>query len=206
MYDRPSLYYAWAERNRKPEIASNEKRKRNKVNGMLSVNAVSGEIYLQLQAHSKTEDVVQYLVDLCQDAQRDNVEKLFIALDNNPTHKAKMKNLLRVALETAGIVDEITIEFIHTPAYSPNFNLVEYEIHLLRLEKLHHLPSDVTIAEIREKLEGVKFLMNAEQIFKTLEHIFTLAPMSIAWVGREYVNPAEQFDTVMAFRETIRRL
>lgn len=180
VYDRPSLYYAWAMRNSKPEIASNEQRKRNKVNGMLSVDAVSGEIYLQLQAHSKTEDVVRYLVDLCQDAHREKVERLFIALDNNPTHKAKMKNLLRVELETAGIADEITVEFIHTPAYSPDFNLVEYEIHLLRLEKLHHLPSDVTISEIKQKLDDVKFLMNEEQICKTLEHIFALAPMSIA--------------------------
>jgi len=179
VYDRPSLYYAWAERNSKPEIVSNEKRKRNKVNGMLSVDAVSGEIYLQLQAHSKTEDVAQYLVDLCQDARRDKVEKLFIALDNNPTHKEKMKNLLRGELQMAGIADQIIVEFIHTPAYSPNFNLVEYEIHLLRLEKLHHLPSDVTIAEIKKRLEDVKFLMNAEQIFRTLEHIFALAPRSI---------------------------
>lgn len=180
VYDRPSLYYAWAERNRKPEIASNEKRKRNKVNGMLCVDAVSGELYLQLQAHSKTEDVVRYLADLCRDAHRDKVEKLLIVLDNNPTHKAKMKNLLRVELATAGIADEITVEFIHTPSYSPNFNLVEYEIHLLRLEKLHHLPSDVTIAEIKQKLNDVKFLMNEEQISRTLEHIFALAPMSIA--------------------------
>lgn len=179
VYDRPSLYYAWAERNSKPEIASNEKRKRNKVNGMLSVDAVSGEIYLQLQPDSKTEDVTKYLVDLCQDAHQDKVEKLFIVLDNNPTHKEKMKNLLRAELQTAGIADQITIEFIHTPAYSPNFNLVEYEIHLLRLEKLHHLPSDVTIAEIKKKLEDIKLLMNAEQIFRTLEHIFALAPMSI---------------------------
>ena len=60
VYDRPSLYYAWAERNTKPEVSSNEKRKRNKVNGMLAVDAVSGEVYLQLQPCSKTEDVVRY--------------------------------------------------------------------------------------------------------------------------------------------------
>jgi DDE superfamily endonuclease len=180
VYDRPSLYYAWAERNSKPEIPSNEKRKRNKVNGMLCVDAVSGQLYLQLQAHSKTEDVVRYLVDLCLDAHQDQVEKLLIVLDNNPTHKAKMKNLLKVELEAAGIADAIAVEFIHTPSYSPSFNLVEYEIHLLRLEKLHHLPSDVTLSDIEKKLDDVKFLMNQEQISRTLEHIFALAPMSIS--------------------------
>lgn len=147
---------------------------------MLCVDAVSGELYLQLQAHSKTEDVVRYLVGLCQDAHRDQVEKLFIVLDNNPTHKAKMKNLLKVELEAVGIASAIAVEFIHTPSYSPDFNLVEYEIHLLRLEKLHHLPSDVTISDIERKLDDVKFLMNKEQISRTLEHIFALAPMSIA--------------------------
>jgi hypothetical protein len=85
VYDRPSLYYAWAERNSKPEIPSNEK-----------------------------------------------------------------------------------------------INLAEYEIHLLRLEHLHHLPSSVTIAEIEQKLESVKVLMNSDQILKTLKHIFALVPASIS--------------------------
>jgi DDE superfamily endonuclease len=180
VYDRPSLYYAWAERNHKPEIPSNEKRKQNKVNGMLSVDALTGEIYLQLQPKSKTEDVAEYLMDLSEDAYKDKVEKLLIVLDNNSTHKEKMKKQLRDHLQTAGTADKMVVEFIHTPAYSPDFNLAEYEIHLLRLEKLHHLPSDITIAEIERKLESVKILMNPEQIFKTLEHIFALAPMSIS--------------------------
>jgi hypothetical protein len=37
----------------KPEVPSNEKRKRNKVNGMISVDAVSGEIYSELKAQFK---------------------------------------------------------------------------------------------------------------------------------------------------------
>jgi len=63
---------------------------------------------------------------------------------------------------TSGIAQKLTVEFIHRPAYSPDFNLAEYEIHLLRLEKLHHLPSNVIIAEIERKLEDVKILMNSE--------------------------------------------
>ena len=45
---------------------------------------------------------------------------------------------------------------------------------------LSHLPSNITIAEIEEKLERVKILMNPEQIFRTLEHILALAPMAIS--------------------------
>jgi hypothetical protein len=47
---------------------------------------------------------------------------------------------LRAELFTAEIENQITIEFIYLPPYSPNFNLVEYLIHLLRLRLLHHLP------------------------------------------------------------------
>ena len=179
VYDRPSLYYAWAERNSNPEVPSNEKRKRNKVNGMISVDAVTGEIYLQLTPKSKTEDVVKYLTELCEDARKEDVEKLFIVLDNNSTHKQKMKRLLAENLKAAEIDDKIGIEFIHTPAYSPSLNLAEYEIHLLRLEKLHHLPSNTTIAEIEENLKDVHILMNSEQISKTLNHIFSLVPLPI---------------------------
>ncbi|WP_445304592.1 transposase [Microcoleus sp. S13C4] len=31
----------------------------------------------------------------------------------------------------------MTVEFVYTPPYSPNFNLVEYLIHLFRLRLLH---------------------------------------------------------------------
>jgi len=180
VYDRPSLYYAWAEKNSKPEIPSNEKRKRNKVNGMLAVNAITGEIYLQLQPKSKTEDVAKYLADLCEDAYKEDIEKLIITLDNNSTHKEKMKKQLAEHLKTSGTGKKLEVEFIHTPAYSPDFNLAEYEIHLLRLKKLHHLPSNVTIAEIEKKLEDVKILMNSEQILNTLNHIFSLVPTPIS--------------------------
>ena len=43
--------------------------------------------------------------------------------------------------------DKIVVDFIHTPTYSPNFNLVEYIIRLLRLKLLHHLSLDVNIQQ-----------------------------------------------------------
>jgi transposase len=150
------------------------------VNGLLSVNAVTGAIYLQLQPKSKNEDIAKYLTDLCEDAHQEGIEKLIIALDNNSTHKKKMKRLLAENLQSSGMADQLSLEFIHTPAYSPDFNLAEYEIHLLRLEKLHHLPSDTTMSEIKTKLENVKMLMNSEQIANTLNHIFSLVPMPIS--------------------------
>jgi hypothetical protein len=104
---------------------------------MLSVDAVSGEIYLQLQSKSKAEYVAAYLADLCQDCLKDKYTKIGIVLDNNSTHKQKMKGLSHDFLVTREIADKIEVEFLHSPPYSPDFNLAEFEIHLLRLEKLH---------------------------------------------------------------------
>jgi hypothetical protein len=72
VYDRPSLFYAWAEKNSRPEIPSNE-RKRNKVNGLLCVDAVNGKEYLSLKPKAKTEDVRRYLADLCSDCVRQEI-------------------------------------------------------------------------------------------------------------------------------------
>jgi len=91
-----------------------------------------------------------------------------------------MKRLLQEHLHTLGLIDKIKVEFLHTPPYSPDFNLAEYEIHLLRLLKLHHLPADTTIPDIEKRLENVKSLMDPNQISKTLDHIISLVPPSIS--------------------------
>ena len=45
VYDRPSTYYAWAEKNSRPQVPSDERKRRNKLNGMLAVDVVTGEEY-----------------------------------------------------------------------------------------------------------------------------------------------------------------
>jgi len=45
VYDRPSLFYGWAERNTRPK---SDERKRNKLNGLLCVDALSGEEFFRL--------------------------------------------------------------------------------------------------------------------------------------------------------------
>lgn len=89
-----------------------------------------------------------------------------------------MKSQLKSHLINAQISDKIVVDFLHTPTYSPNFNLVEYIIHLLRLKLLHHLPLDVNIQQVQDKLE--KFfqfnqLQTPEQIQNIMRHICTLA-------------------------------
>ncbi|MFN3926698.1 MAG: transposase, partial [Pseudanabaenaceae cyanobacterium] len=65
---------------------------------------------------SKTEEVGMYFADWCRDMQSEKVEQLLIVLDNNSTHKDKMIGRL-------SLTDKIKVEFLDTPAYSPEFNL-----------------------------------------------------------------------------------
>lgn len=171
------LFYGWAEKNTRPKIKSNEKRKRHKVNGLISVDALTGEEYLQLKANSKSEDIASYFGNLCDDLSSQSYRKVTIILDNNSTHKDKMKSQLNTLMSALEIKDKIEVEFIHTPPYSPNFNLAEYIIHLLRLKLLHHLPLNVTIEQIEQKLSDYFLshqLQTPKQIKNTIRHICDL--------------------------------
>jgi len=176
VYDRPSLFYGWAERNTRPEVKSDE-RTRHKLNGLLCVDALSGEEFFRLSPGSKTEDVSEYLAELCLDCVELGYTKLCIILDNNPTHKQKMQTQLAAHLQQMGLAEAITVECLYVPSYSPKLNLVEYVIHLLRLRFLHHLPVGTNLNQIEQQLE--QFLasnqfLSAQQVQKTLNFIFSL--------------------------------
>lgn len=118
------------------------------------------------------------LRSLCKDCVNQGISKLTVILDNNSTHKQKMQSQLQAQLSELGIKEKISVEFIYTPPYSPDFNLVEYIIHLLRLKLLHHLPVGMTIEQIREKLEKYfqfSQLQTPEQIQNTIGYICALA-------------------------------
>lgn len=145
---------------------------------MLCVDAVTGEEYLRLTERAKTEDISSYFAELCRDCVQQSLTKLSVILDNNTTHKQKMRNLLDTQLRELGIKEDITVEFIYTPPYSPNFNLVEYLVHQLRLKALHHQPVGMTIELVREKLEKylkVNQLQTPQQIKNIIAHIYSLA-------------------------------
>lgn len=172
------MFYGWAERNTRPEVGSDE-RVRNKLNGLLCVDASSGEEFFRLSPQAKTEDVSEYLAELCLDCVELGYARLCIVLDNNPTHKLKMQSQLAVHLEQMGLAQAIEVEFLYVPPYSPKLNLVEYVIHLLRLRFLHHLPIGTTLAQVEQRLN--QFLdshqvLSAEQVQKTLNFIFSLVP------------------------------
>jgi len=104
-----------------------------------------------------------------------------VILDKNTTHKQKMQNLLKAQLIELNIQEYIQVEFIYTPPYSPNFNLVEYLIHQLRLQLLHHQPVGMAIELIQEKLEKYlqsNQLQTPQQIQNTIAHICSLAALA----------------------------
>ena len=139
------MFYGWAERNTRPQVKSDERKRRSKLNRMLSVDAVSGKEFFRLSPGSKTEDVWEYLAELCLECVELGYDRLCIILDNNPTHKQKMQSQLAVHLHQMGLTKSITVEFLYLPSYSPKLNLVEYIIHLARLKFLHHLPMGTTL-------------------------------------------------------------
>lgn len=143
----------------------------------MSVDAVTGEAYLKLAERAKTEDVSRYFSEFCCDCVQQGFRKLSVILDKNTTHQQKRRNLLDAQLIELGIKEDIEIEFIYTPPYSPNFNLVEYLIHQLRLQLLHHQPVGMTIELVREKLEKylqLHQLQSPQQILDTITHICSL--------------------------------
>lgn len=175
--NRPTTYYGWAEKNSRPEVPSDESKKREKLNGLLAVDAMSGEEFLRLTPVAKTEDLVLYFGELCQECVRQKIERLTIILDNNPTHKNKLRRYLRAELFTAEIENQITVEFVYLPPYSPNFNLAEYLIHLLRLRLLHHLPIGTAIEQVKMRLKSfleTQQLQTPIQIENTIQHIYNL--------------------------------
>lgn len=172
------MFYGWAERNTRPEVASDE-RTRHRLNGLLCVDAHSGEEYFRLRPQAKTEDVSEYLAELCLDSVELGYTRLCIMLDNNPTHKLKMQAQLAVHLEQMGLAQSIEVEYLYLPSYSPKLNLVEYVIHLLRLRFLHHLPIGTTLAQIEQQLNqflASQQFLSPQQVQKTLNFIFSLVP------------------------------
>ena len=132
---------------------------------------------MRLVPTAKTEDIALYFGELCKDSIREGIKHLTIILDNNSTHKDKLRRYLWAELFTSGIEEQITVEFVYTPPYSPDFNLAEYLIHLLRLRLLHHLPSSTSIEQVEKRLKTffeTQQLQTPVQISNTIQHIYNL--------------------------------
>ena len=182
---RPNTSYGWAIRNTRPQVPSNEA-KREKINGLLSLDLVTGKEYLKLELVAKTENKANYFVNLSFDLLQDHpqLQTINIFVDNNPTHKKKLQALIKDKIQELYKTKNIqntndlpTINFFYFAPYSPDDNPVEYDIRIIRQLCLHHLPLNTTLkqlaSQLQTKIQNQQF-MTQTKLQNILKHIFTL--------------------------------
>ena len=140
-------------------MPSNE-RIRERLNGLLAIDLLTGKEYLKLEPKAKTIDIANYFENITIDLMLENpqLEIIHLFLDNNPTHKKKMESLLNQQLQDLYQFKNLTqrpptIELNYFAPYTPNDNPVEYGIRLIRQLALHHLPINTTLEQIKTLLE-----------------------------------------------------
>jgi transposase len=114
---------------------------------LLSIDAVSGKEFIKLSKTAKADDLVEYFYSLCVDLYIDGYKKLTVILDNNQTHKDKMRYNLWQYLKSNTTINDFQIRYINIAPYSPDYNLAEYAIHQIRLKILHHCSEKMNIEE-----------------------------------------------------------
>ena len=75
------------------------------------------------------------MADLAQHFEHLGYRKIDLFFDRNPTHKKKMQTLYKDLVKDRKI--KVEMNFYLMAAYSPDLNLVEYAIHLIRQKLLH---------------------------------------------------------------------
>lgn len=184
--NRPNTSYGWAIKNTRPEVPSDE-RARERLNGLLTIDLTTAKEHLKLTKEAKTDDIALYFTELTTDLilQNPHLETIHLFMDNNPTHKKKMKALLDQKLQDLYRKNNFpkllpAIELHYFAAYTPKDNPVEYGIRLIRQLALHHLPLNTTLDQIKSLLET----KIRNQKFMTIEKLNNIISY-ILGVGRE---------------------
>ena len=73
-------------------------------------------------------------------------------LDNRRIHGGKMKAALTALLAEIALAQGVTVTFLHTPVYSPQFNPAEYLIHFIRRNALDQLPVSMSVNDSAERI------------------------------------------------------
>lgn len=180
----PTLFYGWARVNTRPSVRWSANQRRGRLNGLLAVDALSGDEFVCLVEQVSSELLALYFYHLARSAHRQGYDTLTIILDNTATHKDLCRYQLWLRLRANPELAHFTLRFLDLPAYSPDFNLVEYVIHLLRLKLLHHLPMRTTLDQVYAKIERFfnagTSLMSPQQVKNTIRHILALTPKALS--------------------------
>ncbi len=175
--NRPTTFYGWARKNTRFSVPSNESQKRARINGFLAIGAETGKEYLTFSKESNAEAVGDFFYELALTINAEGFSGMQITLDNNSTHKDKMRYYLWLKLRANPELHHFRVRFNNTPAYSPDFNLAEYIIHQIRLQLVHHAPANTTLDELQTTILeylATHQLQTKEQITRTINHILKL--------------------------------
>jgi len=172
----PYTHYAWAEKNTKPKIWSDE-RHRQKLNGFLTVDVQRGSTRVDFKKHSSTETVIGIVVLTALVYLQQGFKHLTFLLDNAKIHGKKMEASVQQWL--ADIAQQVelpdyTLSFWHTPRYSPRLNPAEYLIHEVRRNGLYQVPCTLTLQEKAARINNQLALgspMNDQQMHNLLGFI-----------------------------------
>ena len=172
----PYTHYAWAKKNTKPRIPSDE-RHREKLNGFLTVDVQRGTTHVVFNKQSKTEEAVMAIAFTVLIYLKNGFRKLTFLLDNARIHGKKMEAMMHelfneLALQTE--LPEFSLNFWHTPSYSPQLNPAEYIIHEVRRNGLYNVPCTLTVQEKAGRIQdqlAKNSPMNDLQMHKLLDFI-----------------------------------
>jgi len=138
---------------------------------------LSAEVFFQASETAQSLDIARYFADLIRRYDARGCARLDIFFDRNTTHRQKMQGLLAELLAQDEIQTTIAVEFHLMPAYSPKLNLVEYAIHQVRLQVLHHADCKHSLPHFIERIKTVcsaGAIFSKEQIINIVGHIESL--------------------------------
>lgn len=152
----PYTHYAWAKKNTKPRIPSDE-RHRQKLNGFLTVDVQRGTTRVDFNEQSSTDEIVMMVVLSVLLYLQKGFSRLTFLLDNARIHGKQMETrvhelLAEIARQVA--LPKFSLSFWHTPSYSPQLNPAEYLIHEVRRNGLYHVPCTLTVYEKAERIQN----------------------------------------------------
>jgi transposase len=167
----PYAHYAWAKKNTKPRIPSDE-RHRQKLNGFLTVDVQRGTTRVDFNGQSTTEEAVRVVVLTVLVYLQKGFSKLTFLLDNARTHGKRMETRAHELLNEIAqhvLLPAFSLSFWHTPSYSPQLNPAEYLIHEVRRKGLYNVPCTLSVQE------------KAVRIQNQLERGSPMADLQIKW-------------------------
>jgi len=149
--NRISCHYGWAQINTRFRLKCNDFWV-ERTNGFVAIDVVNGNEYLKTSDKAKKEDIADFFYQLFRDIYRKGLKEIIVILDNNPTHKKSMREILDEKMKKDDLIKDVKITFVDLPRYSPDLNVAEYWIHLMRLKFIHNSP--------KLKLETIKNNIN----------------------------------------------